>query len=200
MPRYQFSSKEYDGVVELNYYGYRFYISNMGRWLTRDPIGNAGGDNLYRFVVNSPVNKKDLLGLIMSSSDCTDHAYGFAGSLDYDSLIPSGCAAESTLIEPDFDVRTDGKETWSNCVAHYYPDGWGNGWCNVRVKKCRGLNNGIRIATCKTKITISYECEDCTSDSVVVQDEKIETEDLGSTVDECSEQTYDGPCDMNYCN
>ena len=30
-PRYQFSSKEYDATVGLNYYGYRFYHPELGR-------------------------------------------------------------------------------------------------------------------------------------------------------------------------
>ena len=32
-------------------------------WLSRDPIGEQGGLNLYGFVGNNPVNKRDLLGL-----------------------------------------------------------------------------------------------------------------------------------------
>lgn len=32
-------------------------------WLSRDPLGEAGGINLYGFVGNNPVNKRDLLGL-----------------------------------------------------------------------------------------------------------------------------------------
>lgn len=48
------------GVVE--YYGYRYYHTNLGRWLSRDPIGEQGGLNLYAFVNNNSVLSKDLLG------------------------------------------------------------------------------------------------------------------------------------------
>ena len=41
-----------------------FYEPNQQRWLNRDPIVEAGGINLYRFVVNNPVNKVDPLGLL----------------------------------------------------------------------------------------------------------------------------------------
>ena len=31
----------------------------MQRWLSRDPIGEAGGLNLYRFCLNSPLDRTD---------------------------------------------------------------------------------------------------------------------------------------------
>ncbi len=33
----------------------RPYDPNMGRWLSRDPIGEEGGVNLYGFVGNRPI-------------------------------------------------------------------------------------------------------------------------------------------------
>ena len=45
------------------YYGYRYYSPDLGRWISRDPIEEQGGFNLYAFVNNDPVNKIDLLGL-----------------------------------------------------------------------------------------------------------------------------------------
>jgi RHS repeat-associated protein len=51
----QFSTNPYDDKTGLSYYGYRFYVPSLGRWLTRDPIGEAGGINLYGFVGNNPV-------------------------------------------------------------------------------------------------------------------------------------------------
>ena len=52
---FQFSTKPYDEKTGLSYYGYRFYVPGLGRWLTRDPIGEIGGINLYGFVRNNPV-------------------------------------------------------------------------------------------------------------------------------------------------
>jgi RHS repeat-associated protein len=59
---FQFSTKRYDESTGLSYYGYRFYNPAIGRWLTRDPLGEAGGVNLYGFVQNSPVNFIDPWG------------------------------------------------------------------------------------------------------------------------------------------
>jgi RHS repeat-associated protein len=53
---YRFSGKEYDLHSGLYYFGYRFYDPNLQRWLNQDPLGEAGGINLYGFVGNSPIN------------------------------------------------------------------------------------------------------------------------------------------------
>ena len=42
---------------------YRAYDPELGRWLSEDPIGEAGGLNLYGYVGNSPLMAVDPLGL-----------------------------------------------------------------------------------------------------------------------------------------
>ena len=44
--------------------GYRFYSPTLGRWLSRDPIEEGHGQNVYAFVGNRPIRWIDLLGLI----------------------------------------------------------------------------------------------------------------------------------------
>jgi RHS repeat-associated protein len=60
---YRFSTKPYDDNTGLSYYGYRFYKPDIGRWISRDPLMEQGGLNLYGFVGNDPVNRIDPLGL-----------------------------------------------------------------------------------------------------------------------------------------
>ncbi len=60
---YRFSTKRYDDQTGLVLYGYRFYSPATGRWLSRDPLGESVGMNLYGFVWNDPVNWIDPLGL-----------------------------------------------------------------------------------------------------------------------------------------
>jgi RHS repeat-associated protein len=59
---FRFSTKFTDHETDLLYYGYRFYNPSMGRWPSRDPIGELGGLNLYAFVGNSPVVYFDVDG------------------------------------------------------------------------------------------------------------------------------------------
>ncbi|MDD4406128.1 MAG: RHS repeat-associated core domain-containing protein [Parabacteroides sp.] len=63
MNLFQFSTKYTDSETDLVYYGYRYYSPALGRWLSRDPIEEQGGLNLYAFVNNDPVNKVDIGGL-----------------------------------------------------------------------------------------------------------------------------------------
>jgi RHS repeat-associated protein len=79
---YRFSSKEIHANSATYYYGYRFYDPFTQRWISRDPIGEAGfeklrarslftldeGANVYAFVKNFPMGLIDPLGL----SPCTD--------------------------------------------------------------------------------------------------------------------------------
>ncbi len=60
---FRFSTKYRDNETDLYYYGYRYYSPSLGRWISRDPIDEQGGLNLYVFVNNDPVNKWDGLGL-----------------------------------------------------------------------------------------------------------------------------------------
>jgi len=48
----------------VRYYGFRYYNPSTGRWLSRDPIEEDGGVNLYGMVGNNAVNLWDLLGLV----------------------------------------------------------------------------------------------------------------------------------------
>ncbi|MDZ4814789.1 MAG: RHS repeat-associated core domain-containing protein [Verrucomicrobiota bacterium] len=48
----------------VTYYEYRFYNPQTGRWISRDPIAEDGGINVYCFVNNDSVNFWDLLGMV----------------------------------------------------------------------------------------------------------------------------------------
>jgi RHS repeat-associated protein len=60
---FAFSTKYRDAETEMYYYGFRYNNPSTGRWLSRDPIGEEGGLNLYGHTENDPVNYVDPLGL-----------------------------------------------------------------------------------------------------------------------------------------
>jgi RHS repeat-associated protein len=60
---FRFSTKYADAETGLYYYGYRYYNASTGRWLSRDPIEEQGGANLYAFIENEPLHSVDYLGL-----------------------------------------------------------------------------------------------------------------------------------------
>jgi RHS repeat-associated protein len=60
---HRFSTKYWDSEAALYYYGHRFYRPDLGRWVSRDPLGEAGGVSLSCFVSNEPLRQFDSLGL-----------------------------------------------------------------------------------------------------------------------------------------
>lgn len=67
--RFAFSSEEWLPDYGLILYLYRAYSPSLKRFLTRDPIGERGGVNLYGFAKNNPVTLHDFLGFAFSKRD-----------------------------------------------------------------------------------------------------------------------------------
>ena len=75
--RYGFQGRELDHETGLYHYRTRYFDPSVGRFISEDRIGFAGGDrNLYRFVSNSPTNFKDPNGedLSHTGGQCTRRA------------------------------------------------------------------------------------------------------------------------------
>jgi len=68
-------------VTGLCYYGYRYYDPVTGRWLSRDPIQERRGLNIYGVMRNDVVNGIDLLGMSPSGSSVV-HTYNALVEVD----------------------------------------------------------------------------------------------------------------------
>ncbi len=112
--RFLFTGREFDQQTNLYYYRARYYSPSLGRFLQRDPLSYAADSNLYRYVINNPVNAIDPLGLdvigmnIPSQGWSGPHVIGGpllgGGSIDIPSYYPQPESTEWTppIQAPDF--------------------------------------------------------------------------------------------------
>jgi len=98
---FRFSTKWHEGNG-LVYYGCRYYSAGKGRWLSRDPIAEEGGINLYGYVSNNPVNLVDPFGLDWSDAAkaiWTAAGYAVPGSEFPGAAMAAADIAKIALIE-----------------------------------------------------------------------------------------------------
>ncbi|MGB8699715.1 MAG: RHS repeat-associated core domain-containing protein, partial [Thermosynechococcaceae cyanobacterium] len=64
--RFWYTGREWDSEIGLYYYRARYYDPLVGRFIGEDPIGFGAKDvNFYRYVLNSPVQGTDPMGLFL---------------------------------------------------------------------------------------------------------------------------------------
>ncbi|MEZ5345229.1 MAG: RHS repeat-associated core domain-containing protein [Pyrinomonadaceae bacterium] len=71
--RYQYTGRELDADIGLYYYRARWYDSEIGRFISEDPIGFEGKDvNLFNYVYGNPIKFSDPTGLDGFGNDTAD--------------------------------------------------------------------------------------------------------------------------------
>ncbi|MBX3387651.1 MAG: RHS repeat-associated core domain-containing protein [Phycisphaeraceae bacterium] len=60
---FRWSTKFTDAETGLVYYGYRYYHPSLGRWISRDPIGERDGPNVFQITRGNPAMHVDPFGL-----------------------------------------------------------------------------------------------------------------------------------------
>ena len=68
----QYMARELDAATGLYYVRNRWYDPQVGRFISEDPIGLAGGLNLYTYVHNNPLSFRDPLGLCVEFTKATN--------------------------------------------------------------------------------------------------------------------------------
>ena len=139
---YAFSTKYEDEETGLLYYGYRFFAPEIGRWPSRDPIGEMGSENLYQMVGNQTIIQIDLLGLfgvgdilgyisnVLGShkgQGCIENSFDLAASLsaaipldNVDNWMAKKFLRGITSFLTDFKVKGKGQACLSDscCVSY----------------------------------------------------------------------------------
>ncbi len=121
-----YTGQVFDRETGFNYFNARYYDPSLGRFITQDPIGFAGGDaNLYRYAGNNPTNFTDPSGMddfsdYYGSSDeyssySGDSSSYFIGNYSYN--IPSSTAGVQVSSD---DI--DGFPSSPNPVSSFQPN------------------------------------------------------------------------------
>ena len=108
----RFSTMYEDDVTGDRKYLFREYRPSLGRWPTRDPIGEKGGANLYGFVYNDPLSKIDTDGREVGGicPRCGNYKVGpwcincdnppGVGGEETAELVMEGCVVVVTVLTP----------------------------------------------------------------------------------------------------
>ncbi len=130
-----FCGYRYDPETENYYVRNRYYSPTLGRWLTRDPIGYAGGINLYEYVGSSPAGNVDPAGAQpislppvggyaetnFNNQETTTTVYPYGESLNSYQLTPGGPAPLGPAYVPSASnflrLGGFGASGWENAIA-----------------------------------------------------------------------------------
>ncbi|EKT1326274.1 RHS repeat protein, partial [Salmonella enterica] len=109
--------QQYDDESGLYYNRNRYYSPEQGRYITQDPIGLAGGWNLYTYPLN-PVTDIDPLGLATLQQ--------IMGSNAYETMQGSNVGLDTNLSDEE---RSKALDDFSNMRGIYNPlDTYVKGW------------------------------------------------------------------------
>jgi len=140
------STKYTDSETGLLYYGYRYYMPGMGRWASRDPMGERGGKNLYVTCRNDLIRNWDAIGLTSSEDVCND----VAGRVN--SGQPSGDSRLDTVADYlrksgcRFSITCGCCKSIDNTGKARYPSWYPRLWSSCSIKICFNNLNEWEVA------------------------------------------------------
>jgi RHS repeat-associated protein len=121
---FMFAAREYDSETGLLHERHRDYSPILGRYISEDPIGFAGGDiNFYVRVGNNPVNFTDPWGLY-GTNDCSyyEKRCKEAGGDYYCKTAPFFCDEVFDKYPDPDPSRDDDFEGWTRCTRQCLQD------------------------------------------------------------------------------
>ncbi len=127
---------EYD--LGFYYMKARYYSPSLGRFISEDPIGFAGGDvNLCAYVGNNPINQIDPFGLI-PPKDIPPNV-DMLENINKAQDMSSFQFYQSVKIGGIWDYKTLGSKYQDFGNYHFGAVGMANGWSPEILKRASGL-------------------------------------------------------------
>lgn len=140
---WRFSSKRIEEERGLIFFGRRYYLPSLGRWITQDPQGFDDGPNLYAYLSNCPLISIDPYGLMgfdywslhddymQNTRRALGYAFGYDLPKDYSSFENSFSNKSRTFnLNQDFGFNF--KEP--PIGAYLFGNGVGNTFSDLKEK------------------------------------------------------------------
>ena len=99
--KFRFSSEYMDDELGLIYYNYRHLNPRDGRWISRDPIKEQGGWNLFAFVGNRSTNLFDELGFKLKKHNIKEYHVQKVPSISGGNNGETSCTFSAQVKLPD---------------------------------------------------------------------------------------------------
>ena len=153
-PRFMFSSEEYMPETGMYHYLYRAYSPSLARFITRDPIEEQGGVNLYCFVGNNPISYWDRNGLSKLLLNLTlkcingliqpvhaDFTY-MDTSIPFMADTPIEIPGEVFMVENEFFLNSDGEVITTGMLINLAKEGYSSRkqWLEAIEQKIKNVN------------------------------------------------------------
>lgn len=132
-------------ILSTNAFGY--YQAKQGRWLSRDPIGEKGGENIYCFVYNAPIQFYDPIGksAYIESGPYYRHWLWGGGNPMFD---------EFTRWDPGFQPKDFDKFDGSKVCGS-------DSKISINMVKLHDTNGAVGQIDVRLTGTLSYNKEEC---------------------------------------
>jgi RHS repeat-associated protein len=142
---WMFTGRQFDEETGLYFYRARYYDSDKGRFIQRDPLGYVDGMNLYAYVRDNPIDRIDPLGL---EEECKPKC-----GLDITDKLAKGLAK----VKAEFLAKTSDEQE-EICISTRRMLGWDINILIGESPKNLLTKGDCGVEPCAYTVTVNGEC------------------------------------------